>query len=159
MRKIAIVVSFLVASAAMASDAPSRFLRAYVDMLCAEKAGNHEQAVEAISPFATIDGSEMTSSVKDALRGQYADSAVSATWSLVTNSRWSEFRSMRFAVSWRDRREALSALRESFGPSVTKGPRDGQTQVEKAAATMAWFLTQDFDPVARPRDFYSRSRP
>ena len=89
--------------------------------------------------------------VKDALRGQYADSAVSATWALVTSSRWDEVRPTRFAMSWRERREALSTLREAFGHSIAKGPLPGQTQVEAGAATLAWFLTQDLDPVAHPR--------
>jgi hypothetical protein len=155
---IILVVAMMFAPLAVASDSSSatRFLRAYVDMLCAEKAGNHEKAVEAITPFVTIDGPDMTSSAKDALRGQYADSAVSATWSLVTNSRWGELRSMRFAVSWRDRREAIAALREAFGRSITNGPMEGQPQLRKAAATLAWFLTQDLDGVAQPRDFYPR---
>jgi len=155
---IILVVAMMFAPLAVASDSSnaSRFLRAYVDMLCAERAGDHAKAVEAITPFVTIDGPEMTSSSKDALRGQYEDSAVSATWSLVSNSRWGEARSIRFAVSWRERREALAALREAFGESITKGPMRGQTQLVKAAATLAWFLTQDLDPVAHGRDFYPK---
>jgi hypothetical protein len=155
---IVLVVTMMFAPLAVASDWSNakQFLRAYVDMLCAEKAGNHERAVEAISPFVAIDGRDMTASAKDALRGQYADSAVSATWTLVSNSRWDELPSMRFAVSLRDRREALSALREAFGRSIAKGPMRDQTQLETAAATLAWFLTQDLDPVAQARDFYPK---
>ena len=158
---IVLVVAMMFAPLAVAGDSSnaSRFLRAYVDMLCAEKSGDHEKAVESITPFAAIDGRDMTSSVKDALRGQYADSAVSATWALVMSSRWGEVHPTRFAVSWRERREALSTLREAFGHSIAKGPVAGQTQVEAGAATLAWFLTQDLDPVAHPRDFYPRPRP
>ena len=58
-----------------------------------------------------------------------------------------------------ERREALSTLREAFGHSIANGPVAGQTQVEAGAATLAWFLTQDLDPVAHPRDFYPRPRP
>ena len=48
---IVLVVAMMFAPLAVAGDSSnaSRFLRAYVDMLCAEKSGDHEKAVQSIA--------------------------------------------------------------------------------------------------------------
>jgi hypothetical protein len=144
-KRIVVLVLFtLIASSAFAADSltPTNFLRAYVKMLVAERAGDHDAAVAALTPFVMINGREMTASSKEALSGRFSDSAVTATWAIVTDS------PMRFAVSRRDRKEAIAALRESYGASITDGPKNSQRGLQLAAATLAWFLTQDLSATA-----------
>ena len=105
-KQIAIVVSLLaITSTLYAADSrtATKFLRAYVDTLCAEKSGDHAKALETITPFATIDGREMHATAADATYGQYGDASIQASWALVTNT-WAEPR-MRFAVGKRERKK------------------------------------------------------
>ena len=152
MKKAIVIVlaCAVIAPAASASDlsAPTKFLRAYVETLCAEKSGDHQRAVELMTPFVS-DGVQMRASARGALIGDYNDASVQATWALVTNS-WLEPR-WRFAVDKRERKEAVTQLQGCFGSAITDGPKNEQSRVENAAALLAWFLTRQIDPVIQPR--------
>ena len=69
-----------------------------------------------------------------------------AAWAIVNESS-----KLEFAVGRRERKDALNALRASFGKSISDGPKKGQNELEIAAATMAYFLTQDLQSIAHPR--------
>ena len=153
-KHIAIVVTLLaITSTLYAADSrtATKFLRAYVDTLCAEKSGDHAKALETITPFATIDGREMHATAADATYGQYGDASIQASWALVTNT-WAEPR-MRFAVGKRERKEAVRQLRQCFGSNIADGPNNRQSQIDRGASLMVWFLTHDIDPVAQPRGY------
>jgi hypothetical protein len=148
----------LTASTAFAVDDAmvSSFLRAYVKTLCAEKSGDRRGALAAIAPFEsggpvgmTV---EMTQTSQGVIGHKYTDASVAASWAIVRQSG----RGAGFIVSRRERNEALAALRESFGPGVMRGPRAGMNDLNRGAATLAWFLTQDLSAVAHPRDFSPR---
>src|SRR5205085_8120311 len=118
-KRIAVVVAlFAITSTLYATDSPTatKFLRAYVDALCAEKSGDHAKAVETITPFVMIDGREMHASATDAMHGDYADASVQASWALVKNT-WAAPQ-LRHAVAKRDRMEAVATLRQCFGTAL-----------------------------------------
>jgi hypothetical protein len=155
MKRIAIALLLaLVASTALAADDAmvSDFLRAYVKTLCAEKAGDRRGALAAIAPFESGVIPEMTQTAQGVITHKYTDASVSASWAIVRPSG----RRTGFIVSRRERNEALAALREAFGPNISRGPRDGMTDLNRGAATLAWFLTQDLSVVSHPRDFSPR---
>ena len=151
MRKVALVLSLaFVAAPVFAVDSPTatKFLRAYVDALCIEQAGDHQKAVDTMAQFTMLKGA-MAQSAKQFTNGDLRESAISAAWAVVNGGT-----KMDFAVGRRDRRDMLNALRTSFGKSISDGPKKGQNELEVAAATMAYFLTQQFDGAAHPRDMW-----
>ena len=152
MKKAIVIVlaCAVIAPAALASDlsAPTKFLRAYVETLCAEKSGDHQRAVELMTPFVS-DGIEMRASARGALLGDYNDASVQATWALVTNS-WAEPR-YRFAVDKRERKEAVRQLQACFGTAITEGPKNRQSRIDSGAGLLALFLIRDIEPIAQPR--------
>lgn len=155
MRKLALVLCLGFAAAPVfAVDSPTatKFLRAYVDALCTEQAGDHNRAVETITPF-TMATPQMSKSAKLFTAGELRESAISAAWAVVRNES-----KMDFAVGRRERRELVNTLRASFGKSISEGPKKGQNELEVAAATMAYFLTQSFESVAHPRDMMNHPR-
>jgi len=149
MRRLALVlVLTFVAAPLFAIDSPTatKFLRAYVDAICTENAGDHQKAVSTITPFAMSTAPQLSKSAKEFANGELRASAISAAWAIVN-----EGSKMEFAVGRRERKDALNALRASFGKSISDGPKKGQNELEIAAATMAYFLTQELQDVAHPR--------
>jgi len=136
---------------ANAADTPTsaNFLRAYVNALCAEKSGDHDKAVELMTPYVMLGGPQMRAAAKDTRQGLYSDASVQASWALVSNT-WAA-PSYRFAVGKRDRKEAVAALQACFGSSIAEGPKNGQSQVDNGAALLGYFLTRDLESFNEPR--------
>lgn len=150
-KRVALFVSLLVvASSLSAGESQSRFLRAYVSALCAEKSGDHAKALEVMQPFETAQDPGMRAAARDFPLGQFQHASVQSSWSLVSNN-WST-RSWQFVIGKRERQEAVADLRQCFGSTVTDGPQNGQRQLDAGAATTAWFLTHDVAAVPRARD-------
>jgi len=170
-KKIVLLLVLLPSIPVVAADArtPSNFLRAYTQMLCAEKAGDHSAALAAISPF--IAGTdEFHVSGSKALDRDYVDSAISAGWAITRMTpkmRFLKYGSgtmqrqeviMNFRVSGHDRKQAIASLKACFGASVVEGPKNGQPPLEMAAATIAWYLTQDIDGRVVPKELTGMNR-
>jgi len=100
MRRVLVVLALTVILVpfANAADTPTsaNFLRAYVNALCAEKSGDHDKAVELMTPYIMLDGPQMRAAAKDTRQGLYSDASVQASWALVSNT-WAA-PSYRFAV-------------------------------------------------------------
>ena len=149
-----VIALVIVASSLSAGESPSKFLRAYVSALCAEKSGDHAKGLEVMQPFETARDPGMRAAARDFPLGQFTDASVQSSWSLVSNN-WST-RSWEFVIGKRERQEAVAELRHCFGSSVTDGPKNGQPQLDAGAATMAWFLTHDVASVPRARNTWQR---
>jgi len=155
MRKPAVfaIVCLVFSSSILAADArtATNFLHAYTAALCAAKHGDHAKAVELLAPFESKDGPELHASVRAVKAGDFEDASVQATWVLVKNS-WLEPR-YRFAVDKPERQAAITELRECFGATITSGAQEWQAGIDRGAATLAWFLNRDIDPVLQPRGY------
>ena len=155
MKKLTVcaIACLVFASTLFAADTPTatKYLRAYTAALCAEKSGDHAKAVELLAPFDGKDGRELHASVAAATKGDYNDATVQASWVLVKNN-WQEQR-YRFAVDKHERQEAIEQLKECFGSAITNGPQEWHASIDRGAATLAWFLNRDIDPVLQPRGY------
>jgi|GEM_PF-3323540 len=148
MKKLIAVALLMFATSSFASDNRTKFMNAYIDALCAEHAGSHSKAVDAVEPFAASD-SQMRSAVDEVKVREYTEASIQASWALVTRN-WST-QAVRVAVSRRDREQAIAKLRDCFGPAILAGPKEGQPDLMKGAAAMAWFLQYPVDPVMHGR--------
>ena len=158
MKKIVVVLALVLSSLpAVAADSPTatRFLRDYVQALCAEKAGDHATAVNLMTPW-RLDGADLRRSARRALSGDYEDATIQASWALVTNN-WAS-PEMRFSIGKKEREAAVASLRECFGSAITDGPQPWQAQVDSGAALLGYFLLQDIDPVSHPRNLWKGER-
>jgi len=158
MKKIVVTLALAMSALpAVAADSPTatRFLRDYTKALCAEKSGDHAAAVSLITPW-MLDGHDVKISAREALRGDYQDASVLASWALVTNN-WASPQ-MRFSIGKQEREAAVASLRECFGSAITQGPQPWQTQVDAGAALLGYFLVQEIDPVSHPRNLWKGER-
>lgn len=158
MKKTLVVLALVLSSLpAFAVDSPTatRFLRDYTKALCAEKNGDHAMAADLMQPW-MLDKPDLRRSAREALRGDYEQATIQASWALVTNN-WAS-PEMRFSIGKHEREAAVSSLRECFGSAITEGPQPWQAHLDAGAALLGYFLVQEIDPVNHPRNMWKAER-